>query len=100
MNRTSGCLTKRGDILLVATKEGDYLFIDTIENRVLTRIPEKQPVNCLLINESMTGVYTYSLHHTLHFYQFNNCITPILSLVRIIWSKSSCRRNNQRKVQK
>ena len=75
MNRSCGCLTKRGDILLVATKEGDYVFIDTIENRVLTRIPEKQPVNCLLINESMTGVYTYSIHLSIYISLFHLLLT-------------------------
>lgn len=81
LNRNCVCVSQEGDVLLVSTSEGDHLFVDAIENRVLTQIPEKKPATCLLINQSATGVYVLSQDKSVSFYQFNNCITPAFMTV-------------------
>lgn len=66
---------------MVSTREGDYLFVDAVENRILTQIPEKKPATSILINQSSTGVCVLSQDKSVSFYQFNNCVTPVFMTV-------------------
>lgn len=79
----SDCISvsQQGDILMVSTREGDYLFVDAVENRILTQIPEKKPATSILINQSSTGVCVLSQDKSVSFYQFNNCVTPVFMTV-------------------
>lgn len=69
---------------MVGLENGEYLFVDAVENRILSKITDNSPASQmmqLLINHSSTGLFGISQNHA-YFYQFNNCMSPVFYPVR------------------
>ena len=84
ITRLCGITTGNNELLVIATESGEYLFVDAVQNTILTRIPEAQRAHQLLVNESTTGLVSISRNadeSKIAFYQLNNCISPVFYTV-------------------